>query len=304
MMNKHDFCNIEVGNIGILLGFFLREKSPLLVSRRTKNNEIEIRLEGIGKDVWSSRFQATNLNDDFKCKHAIITVKAYELRDVLNVIKDKIDYGYIVQNGLGLIELASHYLGEDRAFGLITTYGVTRREEWMSRISGIGKFILGQPGDAPQNNVYEEVFQALQEGGANVEKTRDITPYIWLKVAVNAAINPITTILGSKNKVILENPWAKETAVTVTREVANLAEELGIKLPSDPVQVLFEIADTTSENYCSMLQDFRERRKTEIDFINGRVWRLGKAVGMELPYNRSLYYMVRALEYSKGITPP
>lgn len=49
-------------------------------------------------------------------------------------------------------------------------------------------------------------------------------------------------------------------------------------------------------NVNSMLQDIRAGRMTEIDYLNGYVMRLGKQVGIETPYNTTIYHLVKHIE--------
>ncbi|GBE54268.1 MAG TPA: hypothetical protein ENH28_02615 [Euryarchaeota archaeon] len=47
-----------------------------------------------------------------------------------------------------------------------------------------------------------------------------------------------------------------------------------------------------------MLQDIEKGRKTEIDFLNGAIARLGKKHGIDVPYNNSLVALIKFLEYN------
>ena len=52
----------------------------------------------------------------------------------------------------------------------------------------------------------------------------------------------------------------------------------------------------TAEHESSMLQDIREGKKTEIDFLNGAVVSLGRDAGLDTPVNLVLWEMVKFLE--------
>jgi 2-dehydropantoate 2-reductase len=45
-----------------------------------------------------------------------------------------------------------------------------------------------------------------------------------------------------------------------------------------------------------MLQDIRAARLTEVDYLNGYVMRLGKQLGIETPYNTTIYHLVKHIE--------
>jgi 2-dehydropantoate 2-reductase len=46
----------------------------------------------------------------------------------------------------------------------------------------------------------------------------------------------------------------------------------------------------------STLVDIENKRRTEIDYINGKIVDYGRQVGMETPYNTTLMALVKALE--------
>ena len=50
----------------------------------------------------------------------------------------------------------------------------------------------------------------------------------------------------------------------------------GIDFPIDPLGATEDIVNNTSENYCSMLQDLKKGKKTEINEINGILLQIGK----------------------------
>ncbi len=115
---------------------------------------------------------------------------------------------------------------------------------------------------------------------------------------VNAAINPVTAILRARNGVILEDPNARALAEAVVREGIEVVNRLGIRLPSDPLAETLRVAETTRDNKSSMLQDVLNRRRTEVDYINGAIVIKGREVGVNTPVNYVLWLLVKALEVS------
>ena len=56
---------------------------------------------------------------------------------------------------------------------------------------------------------------------------------------------------------------------------------------------VFSIAKKTAGNYSSMLQDVRESRQTEIDYLNGYIVRRGEEMGFHCVMNYMLMHMVK-----------
>ena len=54
-----------------------------------------------------------------------------------------------------------------------------------------------------------------------------------------------------------------------------------------------DLAEKTGKNTCSMLQDVRAGRETEIDYINGWIVKKGRELGVECEHNAKLVKMVK-----------
>ena len=274
------FGVIGLGGVGLLLAYFLnnagyvpyavvRTRYGRYVVRFNGEHEIRVRLvDRLPSDV----------------RYALIAVKAYDTGSIIDKV---VGVPVVFQNGIGGLELVRERLGV--GYGAVVTYGVTR-SGGVAEVRGVGEFIL------PSS--VGEVADALRAGGANVRVVDDVEPYRWLKVIVNAAINPITAILRARNGVILEDPSARALAEAVVREGVGVVDRLGIRLPGDPFGEVLRVAEATRNNYSSMLQDILNRRRTEVDYINGAIVLRGREVGVDAPVNYTLWLLVRALEGS------
>ena len=56
------------------------------------------------------------------------------------------------------------------------------------------------------------------------------------------------------------------------------------------------IIQNTANNYSSMLQDIRNNRRTEIDYITGFLIKQARAHGLSTPENDRLYHLVKNRE--------
>ena len=59
------------------------------------------------------------------------------------------------------------------------------------------------------------------------------------------------------------------------------------------------VTTATAAHRSSMLQDIERGRRTEIDYLNGRIAALAEERGMEAPFNASLAALVRGLESNR-----
>jgi 2-dehydropantoate 2-reductase len=56
-----------------------------------------------------------------------------------------------------------------------------------------------------------------------------------------------------------------------------------------------EVIKNTSDNYSSMLQSIKKRKKTEIDSINGILIEIGKKHNISTMINQTLVYFIKSL---------
>ena len=108
-------------------------------------------------------------------------------------------------------------------------------------------------------------------------------------------INPISTLTGKENGIILSD-LLRETVKNIVKECVTVAEKEGIKADTESVlEVVYSVAKRTSQNTCSMLQDVKKEKMTEIDFINGYVIRSAKKHKIDVRVNETLYGLVKSL---------
>jgi 2-dehydropantoate 2-reductase len=145
----------------------------------------------------------------------------------------------------------------------------------------------------PQLQPFIEIFE---QANFAVEETAAIESLIWGKLAVNAAINTLTAMLGIPNGALLEQRQTRELMALAAGEVAAVAAAQDIALPFDDVVTTVEnIAQRTARNHSSMLQDVRRGAPTEIEAINGAVVRAAEQCGVPTPVNQTLYLLVKSM---------
>ena len=61
---------------------------------------------------------------------------------------------------------------------------------------------------------------------------------------------------------------------------------------------MYSVAEKTYDNKNSMLQDILKGKSTEIDFLNGKIVELAKDLGLKVPINELITFLVKGLERS------
>lgn len=195
-----------------------------------------------------------------------------------------------LQNGLGNQQALAAQLGNTRvAVGVITT-GATLIAPGRVRWGGEGVISLGE------HPALDGLATRLQEAGFQVNVGQDIASLQWSKLAINAAINPLTALLQVPNGELLARPSAAELSAQLAAEAAAVAAALSVPLSfTDPAAAALEVARRTASNFSSMLQDVQRGAQTEIDAICGAIVQAGLEAGVPTPVNETMWKLINAL---------
>ncbi|GAB1469858.1 2-dehydropantoate 2-reductase [Chloroflexota bacterium] len=226
-------------------------------------------------------------------KHAIILVKSWQTKRVAEKLKRILAPDGIVltlQNGLGNREALARDLGFGRVAQGITTTGATLLGPGLVKTGGEGIISL------EQNQALGPLEAALRSSNFNLQIVQDARSLIWGKLVINAAINPLTALLRVPNGELLSHPWARKAMNALALEAANVAAAENVRLPfSNPIEAVEDVARKTAKNISSMFQDVRRGAPTEIDAICGAVTQHGEKHGIQTPYNRSYWQLVKSM---------
>lgn len=227
---------------------------------------------------------------------ALVLVKSWQTARAANQLADCLGQDGIalsLQNGLGNYEILADHLGEQRVALGSTTTGASLLAPGQVRAGGEGQIVVAE------HARIDSIFEGLVQAGFDVGKTDKLAELLWGKLAINAAINPLTALLEIANGELLGRPDYESWMQSLAYEVAELAAAQGFELPYDNAfEMAAEVARRTASNYSSMLQDIRRGAPTEIEAICGSVVRQGKKMKVETPSNQQMLQWV--LEKAQG----
>jgi len=193
-----------------------------------------------------------------------------------------------LQNGLGNAETAARFSGGRPVLCAATSHGSTAESAGVIRHAGAGPTVVApHTGASPQHA--ESFARLLLRAGFDAQTAPDATALLWSKLAINAAINPVTALAGVPNGAVPEREDLRRTAASAAVETESVARAMGIGLLyADIVSAVENVCRMTAQNISSMLQDVRRRRRTEIEAINGAVVAHGRRLGVPVPVNEDL----------------
>ena len=293
---------LGAGALGSLVGGLLsRTHDVTLVGRSPHVEAIRaagLRLTGIEDDTLHPRATTTTVNLD-PADLLILTVKAHATGTALAQAGDAIGPDTLVltlQNGLGNAEGVAGRVGLGRTVVGVTSHGALLEAPGVVAHTGEGDTTIG-PFAGPDLPAHHELAGYLTDAGLETTVVEDMRPVLWNKVAVNAAINPLTAITGLPNGALLEVPELAALLEAVAQEVETIARATGVPVEEGSyVAQARLVAERTAKNRSSMLQDIERGRATEIDAICGAIVAAGAEAGVDAARNRALHALVKGIE--------
>jgi 2-dehydropantoate 2-reductase len=233
---------------------------------------------------------------------ALIAVKSRQTVAAAHLAQKVLSDGGLVvtlQNGLDNLSKLRAVLGKNRVAIGVTSQGASLVGPGEVRHAGHGPTYFGRDpvlADGPRGWL-TRVSDLFNAAGLEAEIVNDTEGLIWGKLAVNAAINPLTALLRVPNGFLAEDDRLIELMSLAANEVAAIARAMGITLPyPDAAERAIGVARATATNHSSMLQDILRGAPTEIDAICGAVSRAGRDVGVPTPVNSRLTQLVKQVE--------
>lgn len=292
------------GAIGSLFGGLLAEagNEVFLVGRQPHISEIQnsgLKIKGfVDKHITNIKAGTTpSIIQDEDTDLVLLTVKAYDTKQATLQIKPLIKSRTTVlclQNGIGVEEEAAKILGKTNLLRGVTFCGAFLKEPGTVFYTGFGETIIGRL-NKNQDEV-EEIVKTFKNAGFPTKISENIQTTVWTKTLVNAGINPFGTLTEMKNGELIKNREIRTLMVNTVEEGIKVAKKLKVPLKEDPVKLMLKTAEATANNLNSMLQDIKRGKKTEIDYINGAISKLGKKLGVPTPLNSLLTFLIKILE--------
>lgn len=247
----------------------------------------------------------SEVGSDEKFDLVIVFTKSMQLAQMLHDIQGTFgEYTKVLclLNGLGHVETLEKYVNKDNIF-----LGNTM---WTARLEGPGKAKLFGSGSVELENVgtgktedAKQLADFLSEAGLNASYSDNILYSIYRKACVNGTMNCLTTLLECNMGQFGATSQAHQIVVTIVNEFAAVAKVEKIDLDVDEIIEHVESCydPSVADHYPSMYQDLiQNKRKTEIDYINGAISRKGYKYNVPTPYCDLITAMVHAKEELLG----
>ena len=208
----------------------------------------------------------------------------------------------LLQNGIRVQQALTVRRPPGSVFCLSTSHGAWIKSPYHVVHAGQGNAWLGllpPANTAAPTSALTQLIGELPARDMHISIDHDMALRLWLKFAVNCAINALTVFYNCQNGELLSNPHAKNHLQALCREISELTDAI----PECPVlpdlwQHVQQVATATRHNYSSTLQDIQRKRRTEIEHLNGWLCELAGRHQLPCPLNDALLNHVRQQQTS------
>ena len=238
----------------------------------------------------------------------VVAVKAFDARSALEAVGARVaESSTVILMCNGALAVADDlpHLGGASLLCATTTHGAWSRGPRDLHHAGKGHTWIGalpKAGTAPsgggvsreRGNICEAPLPPHAAGaqelfasrglGAVVEGPADTERRLWLKLAANAVLNPMTALWSCENGQVLTRHEGRAAAQQVCEEVQAVCQQLAVSQAaaglsvSDLVGFVHACAAANARNLSSMCMDVRSGRRTEIEQLNGWIVKRGRAI--------------------------
>ena len=299
MVNKNlKVAVLGAGAMGCLFGGLLAEKGLNVVLIDVWKEHVDainskgLKIDGYGGDRII-KIKATTEPAKLNTTDVIIIMcKATVLEKALMGVKNIVGEKTVLmsfQNGIGHEAIMSKIAGKEKVLGGTTTQasnilGPGHIKNHASLPSWIGEYEGGM------SDRVKSVAETFTAHGLETIPSDNIKKRKWMKLFALTAIGPLSAIFDLNHSDLYINNKSsrasRDLGKQIILETRQVAKADGVDVSENECLEMFnKIVDSKQTNKSSMAFDVLNKRKTEIEFINGAVSKIGKKHGIATPLN-------------------
>ncbi len=236
------------------------------------------------------------------CDLVIIATKASGVEAAARSARELIASNTLIltiQNGLGAAERIQSAIDSDHILlGVAEGFGASMVGPGHVHHNGMALIRLGEMRGGWSERL-EAVAAVWRNAGFNARAFDDINPLLWEKFLCNVTYSAPCTVFNCNVRELMADPHRWNIARTCGLEAYAAGRAKNIAFTFDDAErYVTQFGEKMPEARPSMLQDHRNRRRSEIDAINGMVPIVAARVGTRAPYNEVMSEIVRSRERS------
>ncbi|MBM4138720.1 MAG: 2-dehydropantoate 2-reductase [Nitrospira sp.] len=301
---------IGAGSVGGYFGARLAKTNPDVSFLLRPNTLMAVKRHGLtirsADGTFTVRAQAASDARQLPRPDLIVLgVKAYDLDEVLSQIESVLTDTTVIltlQNGIDTEDRLHARLqrncvvgGVAYIYSKIVEPGVI--EHYKKGAVAIGE-LMGH--ESTRLLAIREIFTAA---GIPCHLSKDIRRTKWEKMCWNCVFNPMTVLIDDHVAKALDHPEMMGVIRQIVGEVAAVSAAMKVPLPLDMPDRVVKATQEIRDIHTSMYDDWKAGRRTEIDYLNGFIVRMGRELGIPTPVNAALTAMIKTMTEKEQTSP-
>ncbi|MGR5242354.1 2-dehydropantoate 2-reductase [Photobacterium damselae] len=290
---------VGAGAIGSLWGYQLSQHHLVQMWTRTDepHHSLTFKPHDVSKSSQRLHLPANNREWLRQSDLVLVTVKAFQVIDALRPIYQDIkptSLVVIMHNGMGTQHSVTQLLPHHTIAYATTAQAAFKQHDIVTH-TGIGQTWLGLlQGEQQQVADWAQQFHHILPP---CHCHPNILEPLWLKLAINCSINPLTAIYQCTNGQ-LDSAEHQQQITAICHEVAQvMSQEVAPITTEELLTRVNQVILATQANYSSMNRDVFHHRTTEIDYITGYLIETARCHHIASPYNEKLWQQIKQLEH-------
>lgn len=294
-----DWHILGAGAIGCLFASsFSRAGVSTILLHRSASSSARVRDIRIDKNGATQDFSfPISYNDEAgSISHLLIATKAYDVRTALSEIAHRLNSRsniFVLVNGMGYLEEMSADYPHLVFYPGTTTEGVYRLENnhYCHAGDGLTRFGRREKTEPPACFAQWSKLDLPTLWEPNIDEC------LWQKLAINCAINPMTTVHQCTNGNLAEAPDLAHQVHLLCDEISLVSTAAGFeKTAANIHRWTADVIAGTANNRSSMLQDILAGRQTENHFISGYLLKIASRFKVAAPLNEAIFEKVCTID--------
>jgi len=203
------------------------------------------------------------------------------------------------QNGVGNVDIMKEFLPDEKiGYGTLNISSFLNGPGDIYGNPGLGVAIHFCSETKEKKPVWTEIEAVLNKGGLVTEFSEATNEFIWKKLLVNSCVNLPCGLVRTDMGTLWDHPDGAKLEEMIARELVAVAQAKGINITFDEAWKAYtvDLLPKVRDHYPSATQDIMNKRKTEVDFLNGAVVRGGKETGIPTPVNEVIVMLSHILQ--------
>jgi 2-dehydropantoate 2-reductase len=234
-----------------------------------------------------------------------ISVKASVLPQVLPILKQEVTNTDVIfislQNGLDNEDIIADVFGKENVLRIVVNYAGNLIDNGKVRMSFFNPpNYIGMIDPSAEKNA-KFFAQLISKSDLETVFTPEIKKYEWEKIILNAGLSPVCALTRRTMRQMMECEDTRALTEGILREGIEVAAANGIHFKPDFLKFCMDYLDKAGHHRTSMHVDIEKQNPTEIDFINDKIVKYGKAKGVPTPINSTIVSLIKGSELPEYI---